>query len=480
MFLPRMVVGLIYFITVCLYGFVCICFSLETVSALWVSMRIDIADDEITSSPPDKSLVFIIAAYMNNEWDILDETLEAYTKLEYSGNITVMVVYNSKGDISDKEEIVEKKWHGTLHGEDRNIHIVIEKNHNSSSKAENVNYGLDQLVEDVSIVAIMDADHHPNPKSSSEAIYRMDKGGYDIIQGACTIRNQDNFLSTIVSVEFEDMYSVGHQGRLAVFDLGVFGGSNGYWKADVLNEIKMDGTMLTEDIDSSIRATLKGYRIGYSSRIVSSELAPLKNNTLQKQRLRWAQGWAEVASKHLLACMLSKNLSYRQKFGMTYLLGWREAFIYVTFWPALCIISGIIRYQDVPVLSIFTVIGSIVFIMGISRTIVTYLVATGDIRKNGRAFLSFSVCNLFYSVYLNYIQVCSHGRSLLKLNNWVATVRETKKIHPHVEAADIVIDRCIGGEVVIYSGINPMYKMDYRDESFIGFGQRFPILVSPI
>jgi len=65
-----------------------------------------------------------------------------------------------------------------------------------------------------------------------------------------------------------------------------FGGSNGYWKAEILKEIRMDGSMLTEDIDSSIRATLAGYKIGYSGDVISSELSPLREATLKKQRLR--------------------------------------------------------------------------------------------------------------------------------------------------------------------------------------------------
>lgn len=59
------------------------------------------------------------------------------------------------------------------------------------------------------------------------------------------------------------MYNVGHEGRSNLFDLGIFGGSNGMWKAEVLQRIRMDGDMLTEDIDSSFRAHLQGYKVTY-------------------------------------------------------------------------------------------------------------------------------------------------------------------------------------------------------------------------
>ncbi len=39
-----------------------------------------------------------------------------------------------------------------------------------------------------------------------------------------------------------------------MFGFGLFCGSNGYWKADLLKAHRMHGNMLTEDIDSALRA----------------------------------------------------------------------------------------------------------------------------------------------------------------------------------------------------------------------------------
>ena len=79
--------------------------------------------------------------------------------------------------------------------------------------------------------------------------------------------------------------------------------------------------MLTEDIDSSLRATRLGAKIGYSSYLNSSEEAPATEKTLRKQRLRWAQGWTEVSLKHLVPLMFSPYTSFRQKLGFFTLLG---------------------------------------------------------------------------------------------------------------------------------------------------------------
>ena len=416
--LPIGKVSVIYLVTIAAFGFVSLWFGVETFAALYLDSK---KTRPKTYSP--KNITYIIAAYLDNEAVLLEQTLESYCEMRFNGLLHVMVVYNCKRDMSDAEVFLDSKWNNSVHG---NVRISIIKNMDSTSKAENVNHGLSLVGDNVDFIAIMDADHQPATDNAAVAMEVIESKGYDILQGACTIRNQENFLSTLVSVEFADMYSVGHQGRLQVFNLGIFGGSNGYWKREVLKRIKMDGSMLTEDIDSSIRATLAGYKIGYSGGVVSSELSPLNNNTLQKQRLRWAQGWAQVSSKYVSECVRSKNLSLRQKFGLVYLLAWREFFPYMTFWPLICVLAHVNSRQELVFTLFITVSGAIVFCFGVCRVAVTYTVAKGPIRSNTRAFITFAFCNLFYSVYLNYIQVCAHGRSIMKINTWVATVREIK------------------------------------------------------
>lgn len=58
----------------------------------------------------------------------------------------------------------------------------------------------------------------------------------------------------MIAIEFDKVYAVSHPGRSRLFGFGLFCGSNGYWRADLLRAHKMHGDMLTEDIDSALRA----------------------------------------------------------------------------------------------------------------------------------------------------------------------------------------------------------------------------------
>src|SRR5260221_5124484 len=56
------------------------------------------------------------------------------------------------------------------------------------------------------------------------------------------------------------MYTVGHPGRARAFGFGLFGGSNGYWRAAALQAVHFDPGALTEDIDASVRLLRIGGR----------------------------------------------------------------------------------------------------------------------------------------------------------------------------------------------------------------------------
>jgi cellulose synthase/poly-beta-1,6-N-acetylglucosamine synthase-like glycosyltransferase len=130
----------------------------------------------------------------------------------------------------------------------------------------------------------------------------------------------------MIAVEFECTYGVCHAARSLFVDTGIFGGSNGYWKADVLRETRFDPTMLTEDIDATSRALLAGYRILNDRSIVSTELAPTDLSSFWHQRQRWAQGWLEVSLKFQTGFWKSRHLSIFQKVYWTYLLLYRELY----------------------------------------------------------------------------------------------------------------------------------------------------------
>lgn len=81
-------------------------------------------------------------------------------------------------------------------------------------------------------------------------------------------------MSKLLNIEFNQMYNINHQGRQRLWNFAIFGGSNGYFKTETLKKLSFNYSMLTEDIDLTIRALLSGIKIAFDSTIVSYEQPP--------------------------------------------------------------------------------------------------------------------------------------------------------------------------------------------------------------
>jgi cellulose synthase/poly-beta-1,6-N-acetylglucosamine synthase-like glycosyltransferase len=228
-------------------------------------------------SPPVAASA-IICAYLPNEAATIMETINHFLALEYEPGIQIIMAYNTSIPVAVEEELRDLA----------NLHpnLLVLKIENSHSKAQNLNAALDFVIGD--FVGVFDADHWPDPDSYSRA-WRWLSNGYDVVQGHCLSRNpEESWMARMVAIEFETIYALAHPGRTSRDGFGVFGGSNGYWKTPLLQRIGIRSSMLTEDIDSSMRVLEEGGRIATDPLLVSRELATTTILHTWNQRLRWA------------------------------------------------------------------------------------------------------------------------------------------------------------------------------------------------
>ncbi|RZM76106.1 glycosyltransferase family 2 protein [Leptolyngbya iicbica] len=230
----------------------------------------------------------VIAAYLPNEQDIIEETLHHWLTQVVSPEAgwEVILAYNTPHPLP-----VEARLRQLAH---QYPDLVLLPVAHSRSKAENLNAALQQVRGEMT--CIFDADHHPAANCLTLAWKWLGQGQYDGVQGRNIIRNaRDNWLTQLVAVEFECAYGVSHYGRSLLADTALFGGSNGYWRTAALRELGFSPKKLTEDIDVTVRGLLKGYRLVHDPAIITTELAPTHLRGLWLQRQRWSQGWLEVA-----------------------------------------------------------------------------------------------------------------------------------------------------------------------------------------
>jgi CheY-like chemotaxis protein/cellulose synthase/poly-beta-1,6-N-acetylglucosamine synthase-like glycosyltransferase len=379
---------------------------------------IDPPSDLKTAYPPASA---IIAAYLPNEAATIVETVEAFLRIEYPAPLQIILAYNTPYDLP-----VENILREIARKDARFLPLRIP---NSTSKAQNVNTALAEVSGE--FVGIFDADHQPAVNSFIRA-WRWLAEGYDVVQGHCVVRNGDvSWVSRTVAVEFESIYGNSHPGRMRLHNFGIFGGSNGFWRTALLRQTRMHGFMLTEDIDSSIRILESGSKIISDPQLLSRELAPTTIPALWNQRMRWAQGWYQVSIKHLIRGLRSKHLSARQKFGVFWLLGWREIYPWISIQMVPLITYWVVKYGGLEklnwVIPIFILTSLFTLSVGPGQAFFAYKISVPEIKKNKIWFVYYLIItSLFYSEFKNLIARVAQVKELIHERHWKVTPRETK------------------------------------------------------
>ena len=373
--------------------------------------------------PPDPERGFpmataIVAAYLPNEAATIVETIANLLEQDYPGDLQLILAYNSPQRLP-----VEDTLERLAAGDRRLLLLRVAA---STSKAQNVNAALAHVRGE--FVGIFDADHHPAP-GSFERAWRWIAAGHDIVQGHCVVRNGEaSPVSRLVAVEFETIYAVSHPGRARLHGFGIFGGSNGYWRTESLRHIRMHGSMLTEDIDSSMRSLLDGFSIVSDPGLVSTELAPTTMRALWNQRMRWAQGWTQTARRHLPAALTSDRLNRRQKIGATFLLGWTQLVPWITVQvlPILAFTAwrdgGLSDFNLL--IPLFVLLTIFTISVGLAQTVFAYLLSDSQIRRHRWWFVLYAINSmLWYGEFKNVISRVAQLKELIGERQWRVTPR---------------------------------------------------------
>jgi cellulose synthase/poly-beta-1,6-N-acetylglucosamine synthase-like glycosyltransferase/predicted Zn-dependent protease len=395
-----------------------------TATTIWIEGFLALKSTTPPQEPgsPFPPATVIIPAYLPNEADTIIETVNAFLRLDYPNTVQIIIAYNSPTHLP-----VERELEAMAASKEHAGRFIIEpvRVAGSTSKAQNVNAVIGRVRG--RFVGIFDADHHPRPDSLQRA-WRWLSNGWDVVQGRCSIRNgADSWVSRMVAIEFEQIYAVSHPGRGRLHGFGIFGGSNGFWRTAVLHQTRMRHAMLTEDIDSSIRAVEAGYKIASDRNLVSEELAPTSLSQLLNQRLRWAQGWFQVSLRRIIPALLSPEVSLRQKLGLIHLLVWRELFPWYSIQVVPIMTYWVWAYGwhyihwAVPIFVITTIY---TFSTGPGQILFAYLLAEKAMRRRPGWFIEYLIVStLFFSPFKDTLSRIAHLKEAMRERAWRVTPR---------------------------------------------------------
>ena len=151
------------------------------------------------------------------------------------------------------------------------------------------------------LVAIFDADFIPHPRFLKETIPYFVHPEIGMLQTRWGHINSDySLLTRAQSMGIDGHFGVEQASRAWSGFFMNFNGTAGIWRKTTIEDAGgWQADTLTEDLDLSYRAQLRGWKLKFLSDVVCPAEVPVTINAFKSQQHRWAKGSIQTAKKNL-------------------------------------------------------------------------------------------------------------------------------------------------------------------------------------
>ncbi|MGB0430011.1 MAG: cellulose synthase family protein [Bacteroidia bacterium] len=274
------------------------------------------AKKQINSNPLpfNKWPLVTIQLPVYNEKYVVERLLNSIAKIDYDKTLLQIQVLDDSED--ETVEIIANKVN-ELKRQGFNITQVIRP-HRVDFKAGALQYGMGSATGE--FIAIFDADFVPKPNflKSTLPYFKNEKIG--VVQTRWGHLNQGySILTRLQSYVLNAHFTVDQTGRNFGNHFINFNGTAGVWrKQTIIQSGGWQGDTLTEDLDLSYRAQLKGWKFKYLENQVSPAELPAEMNALRSQQFRWAKGAAECTRKNLFKVLKAPTVNLKTKLNAVF------------------------------------------------------------------------------------------------------------------------------------------------------------------
>ncbi len=189
-------------------------------------------------------------------------------------------------------------------------------------KAGALREGLDEARGE--FIAIFDADFVPSPDFLRRTIHAFDDPSVGCVQARWGHLNANvSRLTLAQSLGIDGHFIVEQKARNDLGALLNFNGTAGLWRRSCMDEAGgWQEDTLTEDLDLSYRAQLRGWRVAYLPEVTVPAEIPVSVDAFKRQQFRWAKGSMQTAKKLFLAVLGSSHPLWRKALGIAHLTGY--------------------------------------------------------------------------------------------------------------------------------------------------------------
>jgi len=255
---------------------------------------------------------------MFNERYVVQRVIEAACAIEYPRDkLQIQILDDSTDDTSD---IILACVHRMARA-GHNISYLHRPNR-QGFKAGNLAAALPHASGE--FIAIFDADFLPEPDFLRRTIQYFTDPKIGLVQTRWGHINRDTSLLTKVQAMMLDgHFIIEHIARNRSGRFMSFNGTAGIWRKNCIQDAGgWHWDTLTEDLDLSYRAQLRGWNFVYLPEVISPAELPPDMNSFKIQQFRWTKGAVQTAKK-MLPAVLRAPLPFKVKL---------EAFFQLTNW----------------------------------------------------------------------------------------------------------------------------------------------------
>lgn len=274
-----------------------------------------------------------------NEKYVAKRLIEKVNQLKYpKGRLEIQILDDS---IDETCEIIENYLNSM---EFKHENIYIKRDQRNGFKAGALAYGLEKAKGE--FIAILDADFMPNEDFLLKIIPHFQSPEIGMVQSRWGHLNKNySMLTKLQAFGLDAHFSIEQVGRNQAGHFINFNGTAGIWRKECINQAGgWSSDTLTEDLDLSYRAQLKGWKFKYLEEVETQAELPINIYPLKSQQFRWTKGAAECFRKNIKK-VLKSPLSFKTKLHAFFHLSNSFLFIAILFTAILSFPLLVIKTQ---------------------------------------------------------------------------------------------------------------------------------------
>ena len=265
---------------------------------------------------PDPLPVVTIQLPIYNEMYVVDRLIDSVCGIDYPRHLLEIQVLDDSTDETREIAELAVRRHAAQGFDIKYMHRVDR----TGFKAGALGAGLPLARGE--FVAIFDADFVAPADFLARTVPQFADPKVGMVQARWGHINREySLLTRIQSILLDGHFVLEHGGRNRAGCFFNFNGTAGIWRRAAIDDAGgWEHDTLTEDLDLSYRAQLRGWRFVFMPDLVSPAEVPVEMNAFKSQQHRWAKGSVQTCRK-VLPRILQSNLPLQVK---------AEAFFHLT------------------------------------------------------------------------------------------------------------------------------------------------------